>query len=161
MAEKQKILLTYTFSERDQKALEFLKRTFTDREGVMITVFSSYLPLPGETRDYSKTLGSWPAAIGEAILRDGIAKQLQEYENRLKETKLRLVEEGFREDSVDYIFRESGRDEATEIIETVREGGYNVVLLSFRPSNVRRIFSKNVYQSIMEALTDVAVCVIT
>ena len=161
MVKKQRVLFNYTFSKTDRKALEFLVRTFTDREGVQITLFCSYLPLPGERPDFSKALGSWPAAIGEAILRNGIAKQLQEYENRLKETKRYLVEQGFRENAVDYIFRESSRDEATEIIEAVKEGGYDVVVLSFRPSGVRRIFSKNVYQTMMEALKEIVICVIT
>lgn len=161
MADKQKILLTFTFTEKDEKALEFVLRTFTDREGVSITIFSSYPPLPSEAPDYSKSLGSWPAAIGEAIVRNGIEKQLLEYEHRLAETKDRLVEAGFKRDSVDHIFRESSRDEAEEIVETVKEGKYDVVVLTFRPSHVWRIFAKNVYQAVMESLKGVAICIIT
>jgi len=161
MADKQKILLTFTFTEKDEKALAFVLRTFTDREGVSITIFSSYPPLPSEAPDFSKALGSWPAAVGEAIVRNGIAKQIQEYEHRLMEIEQRLVEAGFRKDSIDHIFRESSRDEAEEIIETVREGNYNVIVLAFRPGHVWRIFAKNVYQAVMESLRGVAICIIT
>jgi|GEM_PF-817098 len=161
MAEKQKVLVTYTFSKADQKVLEFVTKTFCDRDGVRITLFSCYLPLPETSPDFSKSLGSWPAVIGEAMLRNGIARQLQEYENRLKETKHHLVKQGFPEDSVDYVFRQSTKDEADEIIRTAHDGGYEVIVLSFRPSKIRHIFAKNIYQTIMAALKDVAICVIT
>ena len=161
MTVERKVLVSFTFSMVDQKILEFVSRTFTDREGVKITLFSSYLPLPEDSPDFSKALGSWPAAIGETILHNRIEKQLLEYENMLKKTKEHLVELGFLEESVDYLFQQISKDEAEQIIEIVQNGGYQVVVLGFRQSKIRRIFTKNIYQRIMTALKDVAICVIT
>lgn len=159
MIEKQNVLIFHTFTGVDQKALDFATRTFTNRADVRITLFSCYTPLPEGKPDVSKALGSWPAVIGEAILRNGIATQLREYENKLQEMLQHFVKRGFQE--VDYIFRPSSRDEADEIIQAAREGAYDVVILSYRPSKVRSIFAKNIYQKIIVALQGAAVCIIT
>lgn len=54
---KQKILLPYNFTEMDQKAADFAIRTFSLQEGIEITLFHAYTPLPAIETDSGTVMG--------------------------------------------------------------------------------------------------------
>ena len=42
----QKLLLPYNFTRFDQKALDFVINTFGKLEGIEVTIFNAYIPVP-------------------------------------------------------------------------------------------------------------------
>ncbi len=118
-----RILVPYNFSPEAEKALDLAVRLFAGREGARITLLYCYTPLPAEKPDFSKALGSWPAAVGQAILQNGMARKLKEYEDTVQQIRLQLSERGFCAECIDYVFKPTERDLVDEVVESVREGG--------------------------------------
>jgi len=53
----QKILIPYNFTEIDQRALDFVMRTYGNREGSAITLLHIYVPLPKIDTESTTVMG--------------------------------------------------------------------------------------------------------
>ena len=152
MAE-QKILVPYNFTTAEEKALKFVIDTFGHRKDVKITLFNTYIPLP--VLDMSASPEMRKMRNGMAI----VAKDIEEKEAGLKAAKEYLLENGFSDDQVDYIFRERRKSIADEIIVCIFRGRYRVLVLSRQPGKVTRLFARSVHSKVLSVLKDVTICI--
>lgn len=79
----------------------------------------------------------------------------------MKSAKDFLVENGFSESQVSYVFRERHRAIADEIIDQATKGHYHILVLSRQAGKVSRMFARSVHTSILSTLKGVTVCIPT
>ena len=151
----QKILLPYNFTDMDKKALEFFIKTFSLRKDCHITLFHIYTPLPKIETDSSTVMGRLSTSMQYLV------KQQIEKEEALAEVVQLLIQRGFPDGQVDYIFRSRIKQIADEIIDTAVEGRYKIIILSYRPYRITRLFIQSVHNKVVTTLKDVTVCIVT
>ena len=151
----QKILIPYNFSDIDQKALDFAINTFKSREESRITLLHIYIPLPNIETDTSTVMGRLSSSM------HFLTNELKGKEKAIQSTKSYLVEKGFSDAQVDFIFRPRTKNVADEIIDTANNGNYDVVILSYRPHRITRAFVQSVHNKVIASLKDRAVCIVT
>ncbi len=151
----QKILVPYSHTSHNEKALDFLVSTFGGREGFKVTLFSTYAPLP----DINITLSPELEKMRGGLV--SLQEELREREAGLEATRRYLMENGFTEDQVDYVFKPREQSIPDEIIETATKGHYRVVVLTGKAGGrgVNRIFARSVHQKVLSALSDTTVCI--
>ncbi len=152
---KQKILLPYNFTEMDRKSLDFLIRTFSRHEDIETTLLHIYTPLPAIETDSSTVMGRLTSSM------QYLSQQLREKEEALIDAKEHLVKNGFTDRQVNYIFRARAKQLSDEIIETVKNGDYSIVVMNYRPYRITRLFIQSVHNKVVSSLRDVTVCIIT
>lgn len=150
-----KILMPYEFSANDRKGLDFIIGTYVDYPGVHVTLHYAYPPLPGI--DVKANPEVKKMMTGMAYLQ----AELDEKENGLKTARAFLIEKGFDEHAVDYIFKKKTRNTADEIIETIRKHRYNVLVLSAKPGRMTQFFTRSIHNKVLSVLENVAVCIAT
>lgn len=151
----QKILLPYNFTTHDQKAMDFVIRLFAHQNDVTVTIFAAYTPVPE-----IKTGG---APLMEK-LNSGLI-YLQQQNNDLK-TNLQdavqvLIKGGFSKDCVSFIFKPRKMNIASEIIQLVKIEHFNIVVVNHKPGKATHFFTGNVFNKIVNALSDTCICVVT
>ncbi|MBW2094026.1 MAG: universal stress protein [Deltaproteobacteria bacterium] len=152
--DRQKALVPYNFTNHDKKVLDFIMRTFAGQKDIQFTFFHAYTPLPEIDTDSNAVLGR---------LRDTMRSLYQEIKDQeliLKQVKQDLLAKGFLDDQVDYIFRSRGKEVEDEIIDTAREGHYDLVILSHRHGKIVRLFGHSVSGKILTTMKDIAVCIV-
>ena len=152
---KQRILVPFNFTKMDQKALDFVIQIFSIHEDVEITLFHIYTPTPKIETHSSTVMGRLSSSL------QYLSGQLREKEQNLKETRRYLLDKGFAEERVDYVFRSRTKPVAEEIIETSINEIYNVVVLNCRPYRITRVFIQSVHNKVVSSLSDVTVCIVT
>jgi hypothetical protein len=130
----QKILMPYNFTANEKKALDFIINTFAHRRDVKVTLFNTYAPLP--KIDMEKEAG---------------LKSIMDY----------LLEKGFSEDQIDYIFKQRERTIVEEIISIVSKGHYGVLVLSRQSGKATRLFARSLHSKVLHALKDITICIAT
>jgi hypothetical protein len=83
---------------------------------------------------------------------------LREKEAGLKSAKEYLVQNGFSEEQIDYVFKERSKSVSDEIIEAVTKGHYRVLVLSRQPK-VRRLFGRGTHTKVLASLKDITICI--
>lgn len=151
----QKILVPYNFTVYDEKALDFLIRTFANREDVHVTLFHTYIPLPGIDPDASPVMDKMKRGITFLI------KELNEKEEGLKARRNLLLQEGFSKDQVDYIFKERKKSVADEIIETISKDHYRILIMSRLQGKTGRLFARSVHDKVLAVFKDITVCLVS
>ena len=152
MAE-QEILIPYNFTIADEKALTFVINTFSHRNDTKITLFNTYTPLPVMDMSASPEMDKMKNAM--AI----ISRDIEGKEAGLKSAKEHLLENGFSDDQVDFIFKERKQSIAEEIIVCALRGHYAILVLSRQPGKVTRFFARSVHSRVLSTLKDVTVCI--
>jgi hypothetical protein len=150
----QKILVPYNFTAHEEKTLDFITRTYANRDDIQVTLFNAYTSLP--TVDMQAGPEMAKMKIGLARLSD----EVREKEIGLKSAKEFLVRNGLKDEQVDYIFREREKSVADEIINTVSKHHYRVLILS-RQLKVRGLFGRSISTKVLTTLKDVTVCIVT
>lgn len=151
----QKILMPMNFSEMDRKALSFVLRTFSHQEGVHVSLFHIYTPIPEIDTPSGTVMGRLSSSM------QFLSSQLREKEEALKENQVYLISNGFNDDQVDYIFRSRVKQVADEIIDTVKNEGFDIVVLSCKSSRITRLFIQSVHQKVIVSLANVTICIVT
>ncbi len=82
-------------------------------------------------------------------------------EEGLESAREFLMQNGFEDKQVDFIFREKQKVVADEIIDAVNEGGYNILVLSRQPGKVKRMFARSVHTKLFASLKNVTICIST
>jgi len=152
----QKILVPYNFMPYDQKSLDFITRTFADRETVEVSLFYSYTPVPEIESQKSPVMERLKSNLSF------MATKIKEQEDGLNSVREGLLKSGFDDGRVQVIFKpKKKKDVAAEIINLVMERGFNMIVLNHKPGKVSHFFTGNVFSKIVSTLQDITVCVIT
>ena len=152
--DRQKALVPYNFTNHDKKVLDFIMRTFADKKDIQFTFFHVYTPLPEIDTDSNAVLGR---------LRDtmrSLYQDIKDHELILQQVKQVLLEKGFSDDQVDYIFRSREKEVEDEIIDVAKEGHYDLLILSHRHGKIVRLFGHSVSGKILTSMKDIAVCIV-
>lgn len=151
----QKILVPYNFTSYDQKALDFIIRTFAHLKDVEVTLFNTYTPAPEIDVRGSPIMENIKSNVAF------LSKKIMEQEEDLKAATKKLSGNGFSEDRVQYIFNPRKKDIATEIINLASEHGFNLVVVNHKPGKLSHFFTGNVFSKVVNALKNTIVCVVT
>lgn len=151
----QKILMPYNFTSYDQKALNFVIRTFAHVKDVEITLFNSYTAVPEiETTD-SPIMDKLKGNLTY------LSQRIHEQEEGLKVAKRNLLENGFSENQIHYVFKPRNKDIAGEIIDLALNGRYDLIVINRKPGKVTRFFTGSVLHKVASALKDTTICLVT
>ncbi len=152
----QRVLLPYNFSQNDQKALEFVIKTFGALEDTDITIFHAFAPISEvESSDHHSATAKLKRRLSY------LTQELTEREIALQELRTQLISRGFNGDNVRYIFKSRKKEIAAAIIDQAEEGDYDIVVLNHRPGKVTRFFTGSVFIKVVTALKDTTICVVS
>jgi hypothetical protein len=151
----QKILLPYNFTNYDQKALDFVIRTFAHLEDVEVTLFNSYTPVPEVKTNDSPVMDKLKGNLTY------LSQRIREQEEGLKVAKRNLLENGFSEDQIHYVFKPRNKDIAGEIIDLALSGRYDLIVINRKPGKVTRFFTGSVLNKVASVLKDTTICLVT
>lgn len=150
----RKILLAYNHASHDKKALSFVIEAFANREEVQVTLINVYAPLPRIDMASSPEMSK----IRDRLA--GLQAELEERESVLKSTREQLLQNGFREDQVDYVFKQREHSIPEEILEIAKKKHCDVLVLSGRESGrVSRMLSRSVHERILGSVSGITVCI--
>lgn len=152
--DENKILLPYNFTDMDKKALDFVVQTYVKQENVSVTVFHAYSPVPDIEVSKSSVMEKMSSSLHY------LRQQVTEQENRMVEIKQYLVNAGFKDSRVNYLYQPKKKDIAREIIQLVKDTGYHTIVLS-RSGAVTGFFMPSVFNKIVTTLKHVTVTIIT
>ena len=151
----QKILVAYNFTNLDQKALDFVTNAFVHLEGVEITIFHAFTPVPDIETQTSVVTGKLKGSLTY------LSQQIMKRENDLKRVTEKLAANGFDESRIHTIFKPRKKDIATEIISLTRETKFDAIVLNHKIARVVRFFSGSVSNKVVMTLKDTAVCIVS
>ncbi|UCB50056.1 MAG: universal stress protein [Deltaproteobacteria bacterium] len=151
----QKILLPYNFTNYDQKALDFVIRTFAHAEDVEVTLFNSYTSVPEIKTSDSPIMDKLKGNLTY------LSQRIREQEEGLKVAKRNLLENGFSEDQIHYVFKPRNKDIAGEIVDLALSGRYDLIVINRKPGKVTRFFTGSVLNKVASALKDTTICLVT
>jgi hypothetical protein len=128
-------------------------KTFGKQKDAKITLLNTYTPLPELDVKGNPVLGKMRGGMV------ALSAELRDKEVGLKSAKAFLLENGFLEDQVDYIFKKRVKPIGDEIIETASKGHYEILVLSRQPGKTTRLFARSVHNKILSVLKDVTICI--
>ena len=151
----QKVLLAYNFTNLDQKAIGFVTDAFVRIEGVGITIFHAYTPVPDIETGASLVTGKLMGSLNY------LSQQIMQRENDLKSVTEKLTQNGFAADRIQTVFRPRKKEIAGEIINITRDTKFDAIVLNRRATRVTRFFSGSVSHKVVMTLKDTTVCIVT
>ena len=151
----QKLLLPYNFTRFDQKALDFVINTFGKLEGIDVTLFNAYTPVPEIETAASSVTGKLKGSLTY------LSQKISEQKTELNLIKQKLVENGFEEGLVHTVFQPRKREVASEIIDIATNNKFDVIVIGHKPGKATRFFTGSRYSKVIAALKGVTVCVVS
>jgi nucleotide-binding universal stress UspA family protein len=151
----QKILVAYNFTHLDQKAIEFVTSTFARLDGIEITIFHAYTPVPEIETQASMVTGKLKSSLSY------LSQQIMQKENEFKETTEKLAKNDLANAQIHTIFRPRKKDIASEIINLNRETKFDVIVLNRKAARVTRFFSGSVSHKILMTLKETTACIVS
>jgi hypothetical protein len=151
----QKLLLPYNFSDRDRKALDFTASTFAPQGDVEVTLFHAYLSLPNvqiQDRQVTERLKG-----GMVYLQAKISELETEFQNVRDE----LIDRGFPPARVRSVFRPRKKEVLDAILDLHQRERFNLIVVSRRPGRIGRFFAGSLHTKLIDALTNVTICVVS
>lgn len=150
-----KILIPYNFTAEDKKTLNFIIWSYSGRQDVSVTLFHIYTPLPEIDVQANPEIRKMMDGVNY------LAGELRDKKKELNAAGEYLLEKGFSKDTVDYIFKKKNKSNADQIIDTVYNGEYDMVVLNRKAGKISQFFSRTVHNKVLAALKDVIVCIAT
>ncbi len=150
----RKILVPFNFAPKDEKALHFVIKQFSGDRYSEVTLFHVYQPIP-EIDGYDPSLRRLRATMAS------LSGELRLQENKLKEIIRDLIDSGFMEDQLKYIFRPKKKSIPEEIVNIVNELHYDTLVLTTNPKRLAYSFGKSVHDYAINNLKNVLICIIT
>ena len=150
----KRILVPFNFTDYDEKSLHYVIRNFAGQKWTHVTLFHVYTPLPEIDGYANPTLGKLKSTMAS------MSKDLREGEKELKKTRDDLLENGFSEDQVDYVFKARSKGIGDEIVGMARSGSYDTIVLSNKPGKATRLFTRSIHDKILTDLRDMEICII-
>lgn len=151
----QKILVAYNFTHLDQKAIEFVTNTFARLDGIEITIFHAYTPVPEIETQASMVTGKLKSSLSY------LSQQIMQRENEFKEITEKLAENDLANAQIHTIFRPRKKDIASEIINLNRETKFDVIVLNRKATRVTRFFSGSVSHKVLMTLKETTACIVS
>ena len=151
----KKILVTYNFTSYDQKALDFVIRTFVHLKDVEVTLLNVYTPVPKIESRESPVMAKFQRNL------DYLAQKVKEQEAGLQEARQYLVQNGFTENQVSYLYKPRKKDIIGEIVDIATKDNFNIVVMNRKPGKVTRFFTGSVFSKVVSALKDKTVCIVS
>ena len=151
----QKILLAYNFTSLDEKAIDFASSAFAHIEGVEITVFHTFTPVPDIEMGDGQVTGKLKGSLSY------LSQQIMQRENDLKSVTEELALKGFAADRIHTVFRPRKKDIAGEIISLARESKFDAIVLNRKATRVARFFSGSVSNKVVMTIKDTTVCIVS
>ncbi len=151
----QKILVAYNFTHLDQKAIEFVSSTFARLDGIEITIFHAYTPVPEIETQASMVTGKLKGSLSY------LSQKIMQRENEFKEITEKLSKTNLANTQIHTIFRPRKKDIASEIINLNQEMKFDVIVLNRKGSRVTRFFSGSVSHKVLMTLKETTVCVVS
>ncbi|MBW1848058.1 MAG: universal stress protein [Deltaproteobacteria bacterium] len=151
----ERILLPYNFTNGDQKALDFVVRMFAHLEDVSITLFYAYTPMPNIRMNDNTVMDKLKENLNY------LSQKIKEQEVGLSAAKQNLIENGFSEDRIHYIFKPRKKDVAVEIIDLASSGNHDMIVMNRKPGKATRFFTGSVFNKVVSSLKNKTVCLVT
>ena len=151
----KKILVAFEFTEYDERSLHYVMRNLADQKWVKVTLFHVYTPLPDMDTFSNPRLSHLKSTM------DTLWTELGEKEAELKKIKEDLLDNGFRDDQVDYVFKARTKDIGGEIVDMVLKESYDTIVLSHKPRKFTRKFTRKVHDKLLDSLKDTTIAIIT
>ncbi len=151
----QKILLPYNFTKYDEKALDFVIRTFAHLKDTEITLFNAHISVPAIEMQESPVM---ERMRGNLIY---LSQQVKEQEAALEQAKNKLLQNGFSEQQVHCIFKPRLKDVASEIIKFATKERFDLVVMNHKPGGITQFFTGSVHGKVVAALKDTTVCIVS
>ena len=151
----QKILVAFNFTHLDQKAIEFVFSTFARLDGIEITIFHAYTPVPEIETQASMVTGKLKSSLSY------LSQQIMQRENEFKEITEKLAKNDLANAQIHTIFRPRKKDIASEIINLNRDTNFDAIVLNRKASRVTRFFSGSVSHKIVMTLKETTVCIVS
>ena len=154
---KQKVLLPHNFADYDHRALDFVIRTFVGVKDIELTLFNVYTPLP----EISSRVHEDPMLDKLKSNLNQLSLRIKDQEEALREARQNLLENGFQDDQVRYIYKPREKDTAGEIIDLAMKERFDMIVLNHKPGKITRFFTGSLFQRVVSASKGIAVCVVT
>lgn len=151
----QKILLAYNFTSLDQKAIDFASSAFAHIDGVEITIFHAFTPVPDIETGAGLVTGKLKGSLSY------LSQQIMQRENDLKSVTEKLTQHGFAADRIHTVFKPRKKDIAGEIINLTRDSKFDAIVLNRKATRVARFFSGSVSNKVVMTLKDTTVCIVS
>jgi len=151
----QKILVAFNFTHLDQKAIEFVTSTFAHIDGIEITFFHAYTPIPEIETQASNVTGKLKSSLSY------LSQQIMQRENDLKTITGNLSQTDLANSRILTIFKPRKKDIASEIINLNRDTNFDVIVLNRKASRVTRFFSGSVSNKVLMTLKETTVCIVS
>lgn len=151
----QKILLPYNFTSNDQKALDFVIRSFAHQQDVELTLFNAYTSVPDIEVRGSPIMETMRGNLSY------LSQKIKEQEDELMVVRNKLLERGFSKDRIHTVFEPKKKDIAGEIVDLALKGRFNVVVLNRKPGKIARFFTGSVFDKVVTSLKETTVCIVS
>ena len=151
----QKILLPYNFTSNDQKALDFVIRSFAHQQDVELTLFNAYTSVPDIEVRGSPIMEMMRGNLSY------LSQKIKEQEDELMVVRNKLLENGFSKDRIHTVFEPKKKDIAGEIVDLALKGRFNVVVLNRKPGKIARFFTGSVFDKVVTSLKETTVCIVS
>ena len=150
-----KILIPYSFSMLDRKALTFAARMFGPLTETAVTLYYAYIPVPQIESIASPVMERMKSNMHY------LSQRIQEEEADLQKAKHELVSLGIAEQRVSCAFMPKRRDIASDIIDFVRKENYDTLVMSQTPGRATRLLKGSIVNRIVASLADKTICIVT
>jgi len=150
----KRILVPFNFTDYDEKALHHVIRNYAGERRSKVTLFHVYAPLP-DINGYNPALGRLKATMAS------IWKEHREKEIELQRVRQDLIDNGFLEEQLDYVYKAKTKGIGGEIVDKVYQGDYDTVILSRKPGGMTRTFFRNIHDEVLSKLKNKEICIIT
>jgi len=151
----QKILVAFNFTHLDQKAIEFVTSAFAHIDGLEITFFHAYTPIPEIDTQASKVTGKLKSSLSY------LSQQIMQRENDLNQIIENLSKTVLANSQIQTVFRPRKKDIAGEIINLNRDNNFDIIVLNRKASRVTRFFSGSVSNKVLMTLKETTVCIVS
>ena len=139
----------------DRKALDFVRHTLGRMPEAAVTLFHAYPPPPELETRQSPVLDKMKANVSY------LSQKVSERQRELEQAAQTLTAGGLAADRISALCVPKKKEIASDIIDMVIQGGYQMVVLNRRSGSVTRFFTGSVYQKVINALKNKTVCVVS
>jgi len=151
----QKILVPYNFTQLDQRAVDFVIKTFAHLQENEVTLFHAYTDIPDIETDMSSITSRLKGSMNY------LAQKIQEQEAELNAVQQRLLRSGFSGDRLHTIFKPRKKDIAAEIINLVMDEKFDIIVLNRKQARATRFFTGSVSNKVVMGQKGVTVCIVS
>lgn len=151
----KRILVPFNFTDYDEKALHFVIRTYAGQKWVKVALFHVYTPPPALDGYSNPAVGRLKGTMAS------MWTEVREKEQVLKKVKSDLMENGFADDQVEYVFRPKAKSIGGEIVDMAQSGTYDTIVLARKPGKATRAFTRNVHDALLSSLKNTEIIIIT